>query len=79
MTDQPALGLQDYWGKAVISVWAARDIIGEWMMLKLVNVVLRYGRPIVTAHVDGLFGKRGLTDPSCWPSTSHPKTRKSFN
>jgi hypothetical protein len=55
--------LQDYWGKEAIAAWAARDIIGERMTLKVVNTVQHYGHSIVTAHVDGLFDKRGLPDP----------------
>ena len=55
--------LQDYWGKEAIGAWAARDIIGERMTLKVVNTVHHYGHSVVTAHVDGLFDKRGLPDP----------------
>ena len=55
--------LQDYWGNEAIAAWAARDIIGERMSLKVVNIVQHYGHSIVTAAVDGLFDKRGLPDP----------------
>ena len=55
--------LRDYWGKEAIADWAARDIIGERLTLKVVNTVQHYGHSIVTAHVDGLFDKRGLPDP----------------
>ncbi len=55
--------LQDYWGKPAISVWAARDIIGERLRIDVVHTVAHYGHLIVTAHVDGLFDKRGLPDP----------------
>jgi hypothetical protein len=55
--------LVDYWGKEAIAAWAARDIIGERLTLKVVNTVQHYGHSIVTAHVDGLFDKRGLPDP----------------
>jgi hypothetical protein len=55
--------LTDYWGKEEIAVWAARDILGERLTLKVVKTVLHYGNSIVTAHVDGLFDKRGLPDP----------------
>jgi hypothetical protein len=53
----------DYWGKEAITAWAARDIIGERLTLKVVNIVQHYGHSIVTTHVDGLFDKRGLPDP----------------
>jgi SnoaL-like domain len=55
--------LQDYWGKEAIAAWAARDIVGERMTLKVANIIQHYGHSIVTAHVDGLFDKRGLPDP----------------
>jgi hypothetical protein len=55
--------LRDYWGKEAIADWAARDIIGDRLTLKVVNTVQHYGHSIVTAYVDGLFDKRGLPDP----------------
>lgn len=55
--------LYDYWGKEAITAWAARDIIGERLTLNVVNTVQHYGNSIVTAHVDGLFDKRGLPNP----------------
>jgi hypothetical protein len=55
--------LRDYWGKTEIEAWAARDVIGEQLTLKVVNCVHHYGHAIITAHVDGLFDKRGLPDP----------------
>jgi hypothetical protein len=33
------------------------------LTLKVVKIVQHYGHSIVTAHVDGLFDKRGLPDP----------------
>lgn len=55
--------LVDYWGKEVIAAWAARDIIGERLTLQIVKIIQHYGHSIVTAHVDGLFDKRGLPNP----------------
>ena len=55
--------LQDYWGKAAICVWAERDLIGAQLRIKVVRTLEHYGHSIVTAHVDGLFDKRGLPDP----------------
>lgn len=55
--------LIDYWGKEAITAWAARDIVGERLTLEVVAIVEHYGHSIVTAHVDGLFDKRGLPDP----------------
>ena len=50
-------------GKATITAWAIRDIVGEGLTLKVVKSVRHYGHSIVTAHVDGVFDKRGLPDP----------------
>jgi hypothetical protein len=55
--------LIDYWGKEAITNWAARDIVGERLTLEIVANLQHYGHSIVTAHVDGLFDKRGLPDP----------------
>jgi hypothetical protein len=55
--------LTDYWGKDAIAVWAARDIIGEQLTLRVVKAVQHYGHSIITAHVDGKFDKRGLPEP----------------
>ena len=55
--------LRDYWGKEAITAWAERDIVGERLTLEVVATVEHYGHSIVTAHVDGLFDKRGLPDP----------------
>jgi hypothetical protein len=55
--------LQDYWGKEAITAWAARDIIGERLTLEVIATREYYFHSIVTAHVDGLFDKRGLPDP----------------
>jgi hypothetical protein len=55
--------LCDYWGKAAIREWAARDIIGERLTMDVTTVVEHYGNFIVTANVDGSFDKRGLPDP----------------
>jgi len=55
--------LTDYWGKEAIAGWAASDIIGECLTLEVVKTVQHHGHSIVTAHVDGLFDKRGLPDP----------------
>lgn len=49
--------------KEAITAWAARDIIGERWILEVVATVEHYGHSIVTAHVDGLFDKRGLPYP----------------
>ncbi len=55
--------LRDYWGKREIEAWAARDIIGEHLTMHVVHSVQHYDHVILTAHVDGMFDKRGLPDP----------------
>ncbi len=55
--------LVDYWGKEAIESWAIRDVIGDQLTFKVVKTVQHYEHSIVTAHVDGLFDKRGLPDP----------------
>jgi ketosteroid isomerase-like protein len=55
--------LRDYWGTQQIRSWASRDIIGERLTMRVINVTEHYGHIIVTAHVDGDFDKRGLPDP----------------
>jgi SnoaL-like domain len=55
--------LRDYWGKAAIREWAARDIIGERLTMNVVGVVEHYGNFIVAANIDGDFDKRGLPEP----------------
>ena len=55
--------LTDYWGRQAIASWAARDMIGERLTLKVVKILQHYGNSIVTAHADGLFDKRGLPEP----------------
>jgi hypothetical protein len=54
--------LREYWGRAAIREWAARDVIGERVTMYVVNVVEHYGHAIVTANVDGDYDKRGLPD-----------------
>jgi hypothetical protein len=55
--------LLDYWGKAAITLWAERDIIGEGLTIAVTKVVKHYDNFIVTANIDGNFDKRGLPDP----------------
>jgi hypothetical protein len=55
--------LRDYWGISAIAAWARRDIIGEQITLEVVNTVQHYGHWIITAHIEGIFDRRGLPDP----------------
>ena len=55
--------LCDYWGKSAIREWAARDIIGQNLIMDVTTVIEHYGNFIVTAHISGKFDMRGLPDP----------------
>jgi hypothetical protein len=55
--------LCEYWGKAAISDWAEREIIGLRVTMYIVKAVQHYGNVVVTANVDGEYDKRGLPDP----------------
>ena len=55
--------LQAYWGKQRIREWAADDVIGERLTMRVVRAVDHYGGCVLTAHVDGSFDKRGLPSP----------------
>jgi hypothetical protein len=55
--------LCEYWGKSAIREWAAREIVGVRLTMRVTNVVEHYGHVIVTANINGDFDKRGLPDP----------------
>jgi hypothetical protein len=55
--------LRDYWGKSSIREWAARDIIGASLTMKVTNAIGHYGNFIVTANVSGKFDMTGLPEP----------------
>jgi hypothetical protein len=54
---------REFWGKAAIAKWAAREIFGPKVTMEVVNVVDHYGDLIVTAKLDGDYDKTGLPDP----------------
>ena len=54
---------REFWGKAAIEKWAAREIIGAKVTMEVVSVVDHYGDSIVTAKLDGNYDKAGLPDP----------------
>jgi len=55
--------LREYWGKAAISEWAAREIVGQRLTMYVVKAVDHHGHVVVSANVDGDYDKRGLPDP----------------
>ena len=54
---------REFWGKAAIAKWAAREILGPKVTMEVVNAVDHYGDLIVTAKLDGNYDKTGLPDP----------------
>jgi len=54
---------RDYWGRAEIKQWAAREIVGEKVTMYVTKVVYNHNNVVVTANVTGEYDKRGLPDP----------------
>lgn len=55
--------LREHWGKAAIADWAARDVVGPRLRLRVRNVVINGAQTAVDAEVEGDFDKRGLPEP----------------
>jgi hypothetical protein len=55
--------LHEYWDKAAITEWAARDIVDQHLTMDVQNVVTNNGQIVVTAILDGRFDRRGLPEP----------------
>ena len=53
----------DYRGIAAIKDWSDDKCIGAKVTLKVIKVIERDGKTIVTAELDGNFDKTGLPDP----------------
>ena len=54
---------QTYRGIAAIKEWSDEKCIGARVTLKVISVIDRDGKTIVTAELDGNFDKTGLPDP----------------
>ena len=54
---------QDYRGIAAIKEWSDEKCIGAKVTLKVIEVIDRDAKTIVTAELDGNFDKTGLPDP----------------
>jgi hypothetical protein len=54
---------QDYRGIAAIKEWSDEKCIGAKVTLKVIDMIDRNGKTIVTAELDGNFDKTGLPDP----------------
>lgn len=55
--------LREYWDHAAIADWAARDVIGPRLALRVRDVVLNRAHTVVEAELEGEFDKRGLPEP----------------
>ena len=53
----------EFVGKEQIRAWAAREIIGDHVTMKVVEVRLHGGHVALKAEVDGDFDKKGLPSP----------------
>jgi hypothetical protein len=53
----------EFVGKEQIRAWAAREIIGDHVTMKVVNVRLLGNHVALKAEIDGDFDKKGLPSP----------------
>jgi hypothetical protein len=53
----------EFVGRAQIRAWAAREIIGDHVTMKVVDVRVLGGHAALKAEVDGDFDKKGLPTP----------------
>jgi hypothetical protein len=55
--------LRAYWGLGAIRAWAAQEVLGAALSMRVTASVPHYDGCIVTVNLDGNFDKRGLPDP----------------
>jgi hypothetical protein len=55
--------LREHWDREAITAWAARDVVGQRLTLRVRNAVTNHTQAVVEAEVDGDFDKRGLPEP----------------
>lgn len=55
--------LREYWGTAAIAAWAARDVIGQRLAMRVRGAVSNHAQTVVEAEVEGDFDRRGLPEP----------------
>ena len=55
--------LCEYWDKGAIAAWAARDVVGQRLGLRVRSAVTNHAQTVVSAEVTGDFDRRGLPDP----------------
>ncbi len=55
--------LREYWDKEAIADWAARDVVGQRLSMRVRNVVTNHAQTVLEVEVEGDFDKRGLPEP----------------
>lgn len=55
--------LYEYRGLNEIRAWAKRDVVGNRLTMHITDIFQNSGTVVATAHVDGIYEKRGLPDP----------------
>jgi hypothetical protein len=55
--------LREYRDRDAIVAWAARDVVGQRLSMRVRSCVTHHSQSVVTAELDGCFDKRGLPDP----------------
>jgi hypothetical protein len=51
---------REFWGRAAIAKWVAREIVGDRVTIEVTEVVEHHGETIVRGRYDGLFDKSKL-------------------
>jgi hypothetical protein len=54
---------REFWGKAAIRKFAAREIVGDKVTMAVTEVRAHYGMVAVAAKVDGNYDKTNLPNP----------------
>jgi len=55
--------LCEYWDTDAIAAWAARDVIGQRLALRVRSAVTHHAQTVLAAEVTGEFDRRGLPEP----------------
>jgi len=55
--------LREYWDTDAIADWAARDIIGQRLAIRVRSAVTHHAQTVLRAEVTGDFDRRGLPEP----------------
>jgi hypothetical protein len=51
---------REFWGRAAIARWVAKELVGDKVTLEVTEVVEHYGETIVRGRYDGLYDKSKL-------------------